>query len=109
MEYVQTIIHYSNHFLIPLVFALIVYREKWLRVTLILWATMLVDLDHLLATPIFQANRCSIGFHPLHSYYIIPFYAVLCYFKKYRIIAIGLLWHMATDGIDCLLMNYTIY
>jgi len=64
-------------------------------------ATMLVDLDHLLAVPIFSVNRCSIGYHPLHSYWAILFYIFLLPFKKTRIIAIGLLFHMLTDYIDC--------
>ena len=56
---------------------------------------MLVDLDHLLATPIFEAGRCSIGFHPLHSYYAIAVYFLLLLWKNkiIRIIAIGLLFH----------------
>jgi len=42
-------------------------------------ATILVDLDHLLATPIFDPERCSIGFHPLHSIVAIILYAcALC-------------------------------
>lgn len=66
---------------------------------------MLVDLDHLLATPIFSPNRCSINFHPLHTYYAIGVYVIMLFFKKpYRWIAIGLLMHMVTDGIDCLMM-----
>ena len=27
-----------------------------------------VDLDHLLAEPVYDAARCSIGFHPLHTW-----------------------------------------
>lgn len=51
---------------------------------------MLVDLDHLFATPIFQANRCSINFHFLHTYYAMFVYAVLLFFRKpFNIIAIG--------------------
>jgi len=50
----------------------------------------------------FDPNRCSIGFHPLHSYIAISGYFILFFFKKTRIIAIGLLLHMATDAIDCL-------
>jgi len=65
-------------------------------------ATMLVDLDHLLASPIFDANRCSIGFHILHSWYAIAAYFVMVVFRKSRIIAIGLLFHMATDILDCM-------
>lgn len=62
---------------------------------------MLVDVDHLFATPIFDPDRCSIGFHPLHSYWAIAVYVALLFFKKTRIIAVGLLFHMLTDYIDC--------
>ena len=64
--------------------------------------TMLVDADHLLAKPVFDPTRCSIGYHPLHSYYAIAVYVVLLYFPKTRIIATGLLLHMLTDFQDCL-------
>ncbi len=67
-------------------------------------ATMLVDVDHLLATPIYDANRCSIGFHPLHKILPITFYFLLIFFPKTRIIGIGLVIHMLLDGIDCLTM-----
>lgn len=69
---------------------------------------MLVDLDHLLATPIFNPCRCSIGFHPLHSYMAIAAYFLLLVPKKTRIIAIGLLLHMLTDGIDCLFILHLV-
>ena len=64
---------------------------------------MLIDFDHLLANPIFDANRCSIGFHPLHSYFAIGLYVLLLFNKKTRIIAIGLLLHILVDLIDCFL------
>ena len=44
------------------------FPHPWKMVWLIMMLTMLVDLDHLLANPIYDPNRCSIGFHPLHSY-----------------------------------------
>jgi len=101
----QTFIHYFFHFGFPLFIALVFYRKEWKKVFLILIATMLVDVDHLLATPIFETNRCSIGFHYLHSFYIIPFYFLLLFFKETpRIIGVGLLVHMMTDLIDCLIM-----
>jgi len=65
-------------------------------------ATMLVDADHLLASPIFDPNRYSIGFHPLHSYTAIGAYMVMALFPKTRLIAVGLLMHMATDFLDFL-------
>jgi hypothetical protein len=64
---------------------------------------MLIDLDHLLATPIFDKYRCSINFHPLHSYIAMGFYAVGLFFKKTRILAIALLLHMLADYFDCYL------
>lgn len=67
--------------------------------------TMLVDLDHLLATPLFDPNRCSIGFHPLHSYYAIVVYAVMALVPKTRLVGIGLLIHMLLDGTDCYWMG----
>ncbi|CAM1366869.1 DUF6122 family protein [Tenacibaculum xiamenense] len=98
-------IHYFLHFIAPLVIALIFFKKEWKKVYLIFLATMLVDLDHLLATPIFQSNRCSINFHPLHTFYAIGFYIILLFLKRpYIFIGLGLLFHMLTDHIDCLLM-----
>ncbi|MFY0631507.1 MAG: hypothetical protein JXR05_14075 [Flavobacteriaceae bacterium] len=97
------IIHYGLHYIVPLGIAFFFYKKKWKVVFLILIATMLVDLDHLLATPIYDPNRCSINFHPLHSYYAIAIYVAMLIPKKLRIIAIGLLLHMLADFIDCYL------
>lgn len=63
---------------------------------------MLVDLDHLLAENLYDKNRCSINFHPLHSYWAILLYFFGLVWKKTRYVAIGLLLHMATDWQDCL-------
>lgn len=101
----QTFIHYFLHLGFPLIIARIWFKSDWKRAYLILLATMLVDLDHLLAVPIFQPNRCSIQFHPLHTYYAMGIYGILLFFKQpYRLIGVGLLLHMATDFIDCLFM-----
>ena len=59
----QPIVHYGVHFLIPLVIALVFFKDSWLKAYLIMIATMIIDLDHLIATPIFDPNRCSINFH----------------------------------------------
>lgn len=101
----QILIHYFLHLGFPLIIALVFFRKEWKKTYLILLATMLVDLDHLLATPIFQENRCSFGYHYLHSYYAMMVYVLFLFFKKpFRIIGIGLLFHMLTDLIDCLFM-----
>lgn len=108
LKILQTVTHYSLHFIAPLFIAYYFYRSQWKSTYLILLSTMLVDLDHLLANPIFDSNRCSIGFHFLHSYYAIAIYALLLLHKNttVRIIAIGLLFHMFTDFQDCLWNRY---
>lgn len=97
----QPIIHYSLHFLFPGLVAWFFFRENWKKAWCIMLATMLVDADHLLTDPIFMADRCSIGFHPLHGYVAISGYFVLLFFKRTRIVAVGLLLHMMTDFVDC--------
>ncbi len=101
----QAIIHYSLHFAFPLLVAYIFFPKKVWRTYLIFLLTMLVDADHLLANPVYDASRCSIGFHLLHSYWAIAAYILLLFPKQTRVIAIGLLMHMAADGIDCLMMS----
>ena len=96
-----TLVHYTLHLLVPGLIAFIFFRKEWKKAWLIMLATMLVDVDHLLATPLFDPNRCSINFHPLHTYWAMAVYVVLLFFKKTRIIAVGLLFHMLTDYIDC--------
>jgi hypothetical protein len=98
----QQLIHYFLHIVFPLLLAWFIDRPHWFKTYLILMLTMLVDLDHLLATPVFNPCRCSIGFHPLHSYIAIGIYCLLLIPRKTRVIGIGLLLHMLTDGIDCL-------
>jgi len=102
MVFLRLLIHYGLHFLAPLGIAKIFHKEHWQRAYLILLATMLIDLDHLLASPIFDPNRCSINFHPLHTYYALAVYIALLGFKKTRLIGIGLCLHFLTDALDCL-------
>ena len=98
-------IHYFLHLGFPLIIALLFFRKDWKKVFLIFLATMLIDLDHLLASPVFQMDRCSINFHPLHTYYAMIVYVILLFFKKpFFLIGLGLILHMLTDWIDCLLM-----
>ncbi|WP_231372727.1 DUF6122 family protein [Aureivirga sp. CE67] len=106
LEILQPIVHYSLHFLVPGLIAYIFFRKNWKQAWLIMILTMLVDLDHLFATPIFAPGRCSINFHPLHSYYAIAFYFGMLFFPKLRIVGVGLLFHMFTDYQDCLWMWY---
>lgn len=97
-------IHYGFHFIVPLLLALLFFPKQWKKVYIIFIGAMLIDLDHLMAIPIFDPKRCSIGFHPLHSYYAIAGYILLSFFSKTRIIGLALLWHIITDQIDCWMM-----
>lgn len=107
----RTIVHYGLHIVAPLLLALCFKKECRLKAYWIMLATMLVDLDHLFADPVYDPNRMSVGFHPLHSYYAIAVYAVLCiipYEKLHwpwwiRAVGIGLLFHMVTDWQDSVL------
>lgn len=118
--YFSIMIHIALHFIIPLLIAFVFYHNRWRNAALIMIATMLVDLDHLLADPVYDPSRCSIGFHPLHTTPAIVFYAlmfVLPLFMKMKnssqdshsafrfihLAGLGLLIHMALDWLDCML------
>ena len=113
-------IHIALHFIIPLLIALVFYRNRWRSTTMIMFATMLVDVDHLLAVPIYDPNRCSIAFHPLHTWPAIVIYVGLFIvplmmssrkegerlqiaMRMSHLIGLGLLIHMILDGLDCLM------
>lgn len=107
MDYIRPVIHYFLHFGFPLVLAYIFFRKDWKKAYFIMLGTMLVDADHLLSTPIFAPDRCSINFHPLHTYWAMSVYVILLFFRgNLRIIGVGLLFHMLTDWVDCQLHNF---
>ncbi len=93
--------HIALHFIVPALLIACCFRKQWLKNYLLIMATMLIDLDHLLADPIYDPNRCSIGFHPLHHPWLLIPYIALIGFKKTRIIGCGLVIHMLLDSIDC--------
>jgi len=97
----RPLIHIFLHIAVPGVVARLGFKAIWKKAWLVMAVTMLVDLDHLLANPLFDPNRCSIGFHPLHSYYAIVVYIVLALVPRSRLVGIGLLIHMALDATDC--------
>jgi hypothetical protein len=96
-------IHLALHGAIPGAVAYWGFAQKWRRAWLVMVATVIVDVDHLLANPIYDPERCSIGFHPLHAYPLIVLYAVLALLPRTRLIGLGLVIHMGLDAIDCLL------
>ena len=112
-------LHLTLHILVPLVVAIVFYSSRWRQAALILLATMIVDVDHLLADPVFDPSRCSIGFHPLHTLPAIIVYAALFLLplvagrdrntsglrpaaRLLHLVGLGLLIHMVLDGLDCL-------
>lgn len=98
--------HYFLHLSAPLFFAYIFFRDDWKKAWLIMLGTMLVDLDHILANPIFDPNRCSIGFHPLHSAVAIIIYVTLIVApnRYLKVVGLGLILHMFVDWVNCLMM-----
>ncbi|MBE5072745.1 hypothetical protein IM511_00325 [Erythrobacteraceae bacterium E2-1 Yellow Sea] len=106
MALLQFILHYGGHFLAPFILARIAFRQHWKLAGLIMVATIVIDLDHLLADPIFDPNRCSLGFHPLHNEWTAIFYAALLLVPNWwaRAIGLGCLLHLISDGVDCLMM-----
>lgn len=85
--------------------ALLAFPRRWLFSALVMSATIAVDLDHLLADPLYDPLRCSIGFHPLHAFLPVLAYLLLCFVPRppwIRLIGLGLVIHMLLDASDCL-------
>ena len=128
----RSVIHLFLHVLVPLLVALV--YVCWLvkkqnnspLKRLFYWAfawmmlTMAVDVDHLLAVPIYVPDRCSILFHPLHTAGPMVVYGLMMLWplgvhlasrvinKRDAIIGwlgAGLVVHMVLDALDCLWMK----
>lgn len=102
---VRAMVHLLLHLVVPFAVAWLFFRARWRHAWLVMAATMLVDLDHLLAEPLYDPNRCSIGFHPLHTWPAIAIFSVLSVLPRTRLIGIGLLLHMGLDAVDCAWMR----
>ena len=94
-------LHLILHLLVPAVIALVFFRERWGHALALMMLSMLIDIDHLLADPIYDPTRCSVGFHPLHTFIPIGFYLALFAHERTRLVGLGLLIHIALDAIDC--------
>lgn len=103
----RPLIHIVLHFTAPGLVAVACWRKKWRRAWLGMLLALLIDFDHLLAEPIFDPNRCSLGFHPLHGWPAATVYLLLALFPASRIFGVGLLLHLALDGLDCLWMSFS--
>ena len=100
----RAVIHGILHLLVPALVARAAFPARWRRAWLLMLAGLLIDLDHLLATPIFDPGRCSIGFHPLHTPVAIACYVALTVWRRTRVVGIGLLVHVLLDALDCVWM-----
>ncbi|QIZ85763.1 hypothetical protein HF888_04530 [Bermanella marisrubri] len=127
-------LHIVLHFIVPALLAWIFSRVSFLSLNeqglasgvkywllskgafsayILMMLTMLVDIDHLLATPLYAPNRCSIGFHPLHQIPALFVYGLMVliplllrkpnasWSKVVFWLGMGLGIHMLLDGLDC--------
>ncbi|MCK5727555.1 MAG: hypothetical protein KAH22_12115 [Thiotrichaceae bacterium] len=95
-------LHIALHFIVPAFIAGLWFKDNFWKTYLLMMSTMLVDIDHLLALPIYDPLRCSIGFHPLHRAVPILVYIGLVFIPKVRFIGLGLVIHMILDATDCI-------
>jgi hypothetical protein len=102
---VRELIHYGMHLLVPFLLGVMLYPGRRLKAVLILLSGIVIDLDHLLADPVFDPDRCSIGFHPLHSYWAVAAYALLLFPRPTRIFGLALMVHILADSVDCWLLS----
>lgn len=105
LEIFRPFIHYGIHFGMPFAIAYYAYPKTFKKGLLILLAGILIDVDHLWATPFFQSDRCSVGFHLFHQWPFIGAYLLLVVWPKTRIFGYALLLHIIADLTDCGLMN----
>lgn len=106
----RALLHLLLHAAVPTLVAWLFYRDRvksigFRRAWGLLLLGWVIDIDHLLADPIYAPGRCSIGFHPLHTAPAIALYGALVVPRATRLVGIGLLIHIALDALDCLLMR----
>jgi hypothetical protein len=101
----RPVVHLLLHLLVPAAVAGVFFRQNFYRAWFTMVATVIVDVDHLLADPVYDPGRCSIGYHPLHQFPAIAAYAAMSVWPKLRLLGIGLMIHMALDGVDCVWMQ----
>lgn len=104
---VQPILHYGGHWLVPFALGWLFWRHKWLRAGMVNATANLIDLDHLLADPTFDPNRCSIGFHLLHGWEAALLFLAMLAIPRWwaRAFGVGALWHLAVDYGDCVMQG----
>ena len=106
----RALLHLLLHAAVPALVAWLFYRDRlksvgFRRAWVLLLVGWLIDIDHLWADPIYVPDRCSIGFHPLHTAPAIAVYGMMVVPRASRLVGIGLLIHIALDALDCVLMR----
>ncbi len=99
---IRPLLHIALHILAPLAVALFCYRKRWSRAWLIMLVGWLIDVDHLLADPVYDPGRCSVGTHILHRWPAQILYLLLAMLPKTRLLGLGLVIHILLDALDCL-------
>jgi hypothetical protein len=99
---IRPLLHIALHVLAPLAVAVICYRRRWYRAWLIMLAGWLIDVDHLLADPLYDPNRCSVTTHILHRWPAQILYLLLAMLPRTRLVGLGLVIHVLLDALDCL-------
>ena len=109
-DIVQPLVHYGGHWLVPFAIGWLFWRENWLCAALVIASANLIDLDHLIANPVFDPDRCSIGYHLLHGWIAAIVYLLLIMIPRWwvRAFAVGALWHLAVDYNDCAMQNIAL-
>lgn len=98
----RPVFHIFLHFIVPFFIAVIFYRASWKKAWVMMLAGLVIDVDHFLAVPIYAPGRCSLGFHPLHTWPAGLFYSMICIHPKTRLLGLGFIVHLILDGIDCI-------
>lgn len=95
------LLHLFFHVAVPVGLAALFFRKNFRRASLLMLAGILIDIDHLAASPIVDPNRCSVGYHLLHSFWLIPVYVALALYPKTRLVGLGLIIHIMLDTAEC--------
>jgi hypothetical protein len=95
------LLHLFFHAAVPVGIAALFFRKEFRKASLLMLAGILIDIDHLAANPMVDPDRCSVGYHLLHSYWLIPVYVALALSPKYRLIGLGLVIHIVLDTMEC--------
>ncbi|MGD8369705.1 MAG: DUF6122 family protein [Desulfobacterales bacterium] len=103
---VYAALHLVAHLALPAAAAALLFRDRWKRAWLVMVLAMVIDADHLLADPVYDPNRCSLGFHPLHTLPAAVCYGVLLAWPAVRVFAAGLLIHLGVDATDCFRLGW---